>query len=599
MKWLLTNYVFDASAKTVQSLSFANGDWKIEGILLITNVVDGIIIYNFADPAKGGTITPDAGGDILTLEYDTTSMSDTDELQIYYDDGVYPATDQGVQDAVTQLLSIDGKLTHGQATKVNSLPVTLASDEDALAVTLASAPLPTDAATETTLVAIRTAVQLIDNFISGTRGLVTEDNSADIKTAVEIIDNFISGSRGLVTEDNSGAIKTSVELIDDAIKTDDAAFTPAVDKVMVTGATFDDVSPDSVNEGDAGALRMSANRNLYVTIRDAAGNERGLNIDAAGAITVASHAVTNAGTFAVQESGTHIQVDDAAFSPAVSKISMIGAEVDDTGTDSVDEGDGGAVRMSANRNLYVRIRDNAGNERGLNIDANGEIQISGSRNAIPVTDNSGSLTVDAPVGTPVNVQIGNGTLSVGVIDETGASAVDALAVGGGTAHDAVDSGNPVKVGAKAANALPTAVANNDRTHNISDLWGRVLTTHIDPGMQVAITKTAFNATTTQTGAAMWTPASGKRIAITSLVIGTYGTTAARVIIWIGASGDTTYTAGTDHAVVIASFAPSATVKPGLVFTPAVPIFSATADHVLKITTDAGISIDVTWSGYEF
>lgn len=77
-----------------------------------------------------------------------------------------------------------------------------------------------------------------------------------------------------------------------------------------------------------------------------------------------------------------VKTDDAGFTPATDKVVMVGAEVDDTGTDSVDEGDAGAVRMSANRNLYVRIRDNAGNERGLNIDANGEMQISGSRNAI-------------------------------------------------------------------------------------------------------------------------------------------------------------------------------------------------------------------------
>lgn len=228
--------------------------------------------------------------------------------------------------------------------------------------------------------------------------------------------------------------------------------------------------------------------------------------------------------------------------------------------------------------------------------------------AIPAgTNNIGDvdiLTVPAdPFGVNADAASATGSISAKLrfIAATGIPITGTVTVtaAGDIAHDAGDSGNPVKVGAKGANALPTAVANNDRTHNISDLWGRVLTSHIDPGMQVAITKTAFNATTTQTGAAMWTPASGKRIAITSLVIGTYGTTAARVIIWIGASGDTTYTAGTDHAVVIASFAPSATVKPGLVFTPAIPVFSATADHILKITTDAGISIDVTWNGYEF
>lgn len=47
-------------------------------------------------------------------------------------------------------------------------------------------------------VSMVTALQLLDNFISGSRGLVTEDNSAAIKTAVELIDNMISGNEAQV-----------------------------------------------------------------------------------------------------------------------------------------------------------------------------------------------------------------------------------------------------------------------------------------------------------------------------------------------------------------------------------------------------------------
>lgn len=42
---------------------------------------------------------------------------------------------------------------------------------------------------------------------------------------------------------------------------------------------FDDVSPLACTENQFCNLRMSTNRNLYGTIRDAAGNERGLNVD--------------------------------------------------------------------------------------------------------------------------------------------------------------------------------------------------------------------------------------------------------------------------------------------------------------------------------
>jgi hypothetical protein len=168
--------------------------------------------------------------------------------------------------------------------------------------------------------------------------------------------------------------------------------------------------------------------------------------------------------------------------------------------------------------------------------------------------------------------------------------------GGTVAHDAADSGNPVKIGGKAANALPTAVANADRADSLTDLWGRQLQAHIDPAMQI---RKSFNATSTQTGAAVWTPASGKKIAITSVQIGAYGSTSSRLILWFGASGDTTYTEGTDDAVIKQSFAPSANGFPGIVFAPAVPYFHPTADDILRVTTDAAMSVDIVVTGYEF
>jgi hypothetical protein len=56
---------------------------------------------------------------------------------------------------------------------------------------------------------------------------------------------------------------------------------------------------------------------------------------------------------------------------------------------------------------------------------------------------------------------------LGSFAESGASALQSLAVGGGTPHDSVDSGNPVKIGGLASTAVPTAVsADGDR----ANLW---------------------------------------------------------------------------------------------------------------------------------
>lgn len=167
---------------------------------------------------------------------------------------------------------------------------------------------------------------------------------------------------------------------------------------------------------------------------------------------------------------------------------------------------------------------------------------------------------------------------------------------GNVAHDAADAGNPVKVGARARNALLAAVANNDRSDLVTDLFGRLVMTMKDPAQQVS---KSFNATTQQTGIDVWSPAAGKKIAVTSMVVGTYGTTSGRIILWFGDDADTTYSAGTDQLLFAFSAAPSTQSKPGLVFVPADPVFCTTADRELHITTDAAVSIDVAVHGYEW
>jgi hypothetical protein len=94
-----------------------------------------------------------------------------------------------------------------------------------------------------------------------------------------------------------------------------------------------------------------------------------------GTVTVGSHAVTNAGTFATQVDGaalTALQlidnpvlVDDAAFTPATSSVMMAGFEADETSTDSVDEGDAGAARMTLDRKVIVTAQGHSGG--GLSI----------------------------------------------------------------------------------------------------------------------------------------------------------------------------------------------------------------------------------------
>lgn len=120
--------------------------------------------------------------------------------------------------------------------------------------------------------------------------LVTEVNSAASAASLSVLDdwdesdrlkaNIITGQAGVaggagavgatvqrVTLASDDPAVVSVQLIDDAIVADDAAFTPATTKVMMVGLEADETGTDSVDEGDAGAARMTLDRKVIVTLQ--------------------------------------------------------------------------------------------------------------------------------------------------------------------------------------------------------------------------------------------------------------------------------------------------------------------------------------------
>lgn len=84
MKTKIENYIFNKTSKqiTFSDTKFEDQGIRLDAVLLITNATDSTVIFNFADPTKGGTVS----GNILTLTYDTSAMDDNDKLLIYYDD---------------------------------------------------------------------------------------------------------------------------------------------------------------------------------------------------------------------------------------------------------------------------------------------------------------------------------------------------------------------------------------------------------------------------------------------------------------------------------------------------------------------------------
>jgi hypothetical protein len=87
MKKLVSNYNFNAAAKQITLSDYTSVN--LESLLLITNVTDNVIIYNFAGQGKGATVS----GNVLTLDFDTTSMSNSDSLQIFIDNNEVGASE--------------------------------------------------------------------------------------------------------------------------------------------------------------------------------------------------------------------------------------------------------------------------------------------------------------------------------------------------------------------------------------------------------------------------------------------------------------------------------------------------------------------------
>ena len=105
-KKLIRDYVFTPGAAGAGTI-IVPGRFSLDKLLLITNVTDNVIIYNFSDAASAGTTvvftkgpntthfpTADqaySGFSSITLAVDTSSMSSTDLLQIYSEE----MTEQG------------------------------------------------------------------------------------------------------------------------------------------------------------------------------------------------------------------------------------------------------------------------------------------------------------------------------------------------------------------------------------------------------------------------------------------------------------------------------------------------------------------------
>jgi hypothetical protein len=111
------------------------------------------------------------------------------------------------------------------------------------------------------------AVQAAATLGTETTKVIGTVNIIGGQTSITAGAGAVAANTPRVTHASDDPVTTSVQLIDDAIIADDAAFTPATSKVMMAGFEADETGTDSVDEGDAGAARMTLDRKQIVTIQ--------------------------------------------------------------------------------------------------------------------------------------------------------------------------------------------------------------------------------------------------------------------------------------------------------------------------------------------
>ncbi|OGI06375.1 MAG: hypothetical protein A3F80_01015 [Candidatus Melainabacteria bacterium RIFCSPLOWO2_12_FULL_35_11] len=120
-------------------------------------------------------------------------------------------------------------------------------------------------------------------IIPDTASEITCNAGTDLNTSMLALDTSVDG-----VENSLSNIDSEIGSLLDAQYSHDATFT-ITSRLFAIGAQYDDTSPDSIDENDIGIPRQSVNRNLYTTIRDAAGNERGANVNSSNQLETSSN----------------------------------------------------------------------------------------------------------------------------------------------------------------------------------------------------------------------------------------------------------------------------------------------------------------------
>lgn len=194
---------------------------------------------------------------------------------------------------------------------------------------------------------------------TGVVGLATGSNTIGALTANQSVNvaqiggastsTVASGVQKVGTADSGGTAFLSAA---DALNSTGGG----VQAVQIAGQ-FDDSSPTAITENRFGNLRMSANRNLYGTIRDAAGNERGANVDSNSNLGVVLAAETTKVLGTIRVLGNAGAIVDAAQNATTPANNLAMGCNFTTSPATITTGNLGAIQCNSKGEILTQLTD--------------------------------------------------------------------------------------------------------------------------------------------------------------------------------------------------------------------------------------------------
>jgi hypothetical protein len=419
------------------------------------------------------------------------------------------------------------------------------SSANPMPVTAASLPLPTGAATEATLSTISGHITRCDTDTVQIAAILAGDNNignvdiVSLPTLPAGTNNI--GDVDVLTLPSIPAGNNNIGDVDvvscipgtgptNLGKAEDDPHVSADTGVMVLSVRDDTVTGVTSANGDYQCLKSDSAGRLYTTAAQA-GTWNITNVSGTvslptgastestlstlnGKVTACNTGAVTVSTFTPGSSASSLgKLEDAAHASGDTGVLLLGVRRD-TATTMVDtDGDYHALIVDGNGRQHVNVGVSAlptGASTSAKQPALGTagtaatdvitvqgiasmtaLKVDGSAVAQPITDNSGSITVD-------------GTIT-------------ASNCAGDIASDGVDSGNPVKVGGQARTSDITAVANADRVNFIADVQGKQVTLPFSISENYVSGFTAAVVNTTDT-AIIAAQGAGQRIYVTSIAV---------------------------------------------------------------------------------